>query len=171
MNAESLSLIGIRLIAIYLIASGIVQMNYLPLIFSDRSQDYVMQTVYVLAFVSPFMVGIIFYAFSRPFSKLVSGTSLPAESAEVGAKIEELQGVAFAIAGLLIVAIRFPSFVEEILRIFHTAKLNDGRVEIFSSPLFLAEFFVLLLGLSLFFGARFWTRLYGEFREFGLKDK
>lgn len=171
MNAESLSLIGIRLIAIYLMASGIVQMTYLPLIFSDTSQDYFMQTVYVLAIVSPLMVGIIFFAFSRLFSKLVSGTSLPTESAEVGARIEELQGVAFAIAGLLIVAIRFPIFVRVILFINQSAELNEGEAEYFSNPHFLAELFVLLLGLSLFFGARFWARIYREFREFGLKNR
>lgn len=171
MNAESLSLIGIRLIAIYLIASGIIQLTYLPLIFSDTNQDYLMQSVYVLAIISPFMVGIIMYAFSRPFSKLVSGSPVSAQNAQNLSNIEQLQGVAFAITGLLIIAIRLPSFVGEILRIFHTAKLNDGRVEIFSNPPFLAELFILLLGLSLFFGARFWTRLYGELREFGLKDK
>ena len=171
MNAESLTLIGIRLVSIYMMASGIVQMAFLPLIFSGTSQDYLMQTVYVLAIVSPLMVGIILYAFSRPFSKLVSGASASAGSADVRAKIEELQGVAFAIAGLLIVAIRFPIFVREILRIHQVAQLNEGQLEYYSNPHFLAELFVLLLGLFLFFGARFWTRIYREFREFGLKDK
>ncbi len=161
MNAESLSLIGIRLISIYLMASGIVGMTNLPLVFSGISQDYLMQSAYVLAIVSPLMVGIILYAFSRPFSKLVSGASVSAESADVRAKIEELQGVAFAIAGLLIVAIRFPIFVRIIVFINQSAELNEGEAEYFSNFYFLAELFVLLFGLSLFLGARFWTALQG----------
>lgn len=171
MNAESLSLIGIRLISIYLMASGIAGMTNLPLVFSGIAQDNLMQSAYVLAIVSPLMVGIILYAFSRSISKLVSGTTVSAESAHVGAKIEELQGIAFAIAGLLIVAIRFPIFVRIIVFINQSAELNEGGAEYFSNFHFLAELFVLLLGLSLFFGARFWTRLYGELREFGLKNK
>lgn len=171
MNAESLSLIGIRLISIYLMASGIADMTNLPLIFSGLSQDHLMQSAYALSIVSPLMVGIILYALSRPFSKLVSGTRVSAESTDVGAKIEELQGMAFAIAGLLIVAIRFPIFVRIIVFINQSAKLNEGEAEYFSNFHFLAELFVLLFGLSLFFGAKFWTRLYREFRAFGLKDK
>jgi hypothetical protein len=171
MNKESFSLIGIRLIAIYLIASGLVLLPNLPQLWVGPTPDSTYILGYVLALAAPLAAGIILFAISMTLSKLICKGLNSNQTSEANTKINEFHGIALSIAGLMILAMKFPDFIGVILQINQTAVLNNRQAEYFSNSYFLSELLVLVLGVSLLLGAKFWINFYRWFQQFGLKDK
>ena len=171
MNKESLSLIGIRLIAIYLIASGLIILPNFPQLWSVPTPDSSYVLGYVIALVAPLVVGVTLYLVSTPLSKLICKGLDSDQTSDANTKINEFHGIALSITGLIILAIKFPGFIGVILQINQTAVFNDRQVEYFSNFYFLSELLVLILGISLFFGAKFWVNFYIWFQQFGLRNK
>jgi hypothetical protein len=120
---------------------------------------------------SPLIAGIILYAISFRLSNLICRGLDPPQSPASDLRAGELHGIAFAVAGLAIVALKFPDVVSVIWQIKQTAQFNDREAEYLTNPRFLSEMAVLVLGVSLFLGARFWANLYRWFQEFGLENK
>jgi hypothetical protein len=165
---ESLSLIGIRLVAIYLIASGVVLLpNLAQLWVGPADSDMVIG--YVIVVVSPLVIGVALYAVSLRISNTVcNGLGASEPRPELGA--DELHGIALSVAGLLIVATSLPDLVAIVVQIRQASEWNDRQVEYLSNPRLVSELVVLAFGVSMFSGARFWIRLYRRFRAFGVRD-
>jgi hypothetical protein len=175
MEPNILARIAVRIVAIYIIAQG---MMYLPSIYTvmlyndGRSGIDVAGIVAVIAAIfGPLVVGVVLWLVAPALSRWIVGAIESGEGSS--ATSGQIQAVAISTAGLIIVFISLPGFISLLVQTFGGAYEFEGQ-RIFSINTvanLLASGLKVLFGVLLILGVRFWIRLLHRFKEFGLEEK
>ncbi len=175
MEPNILARIAVRVVAIYVIARGIMYLPsiYTVLLYNDgRSGIDTAGIVAIIAAVfGPLVVGIVLWMVTPALSKWIVGEKNGGE--ESGTSIGQLQAVAISTAGLVIVFVSLPGFISLLIQTFGGAYEFEGQrtFNVNSVANFLASGLKVLFGILLVLGVRFWVRLLHRFKEFGLEEK
>jgi len=176
MNAHLLAKIALRVLSVYIMARGIMELPNLYTISlyagSVVSEMEAQKSILYLAVVSPVVVGLALWFLASPLSSLVVGPEAGTHTPK-NISVSEIQAVVIATVGFILFFFTVPGFVGLMVQLYGTQNMIDGE-RIFNSNTLsyvLSSGLKLLLGLLLIMGARFWVRLLTRFREFGLESK
>jgi hypothetical protein len=133
MTPFNLAIVALRLLAIYCFvqsiplfgAFGVVSALSRPEGPFGRSQAWAIATT-LLPGGSLLLAAILLYVFSLPLARRLASVQ-PAESAETACTFEQLQAVAFAVAGILVLAFALPSVfraVESVIDLVRDKKVS-----------------------------------------------
>jgi hypothetical protein len=173
MTKQDLSLLAIRLLAVYLISQGLLAIPDLYILASippEQLPGNLALLGYGLAIITPFAAGLFFFIASTTMAKWIcpnegnangSGTATAANAAPL----------AFATLGLFIIATTLSRIIATAASIYQQSLISEREPEYFNDPSMLGYSVTLLLGISLFAGVRFWVALYQQLKTFGLKNK
>lgn len=172
MEPRLLAKILLRLLAIYLVVRGIMFLPNLYIVrsaaqfHSDSLNPYLWSVITVLA---PIVAGIILWALS-PF---IASWFVGANDRKLNVSMmssDNIQEIVVGLAGLIIVILAIPEVVNWLIHLFTRSFFNSQHRVFDMDELawLIASALQLLLGLWLFFGVRFWVRLFRKAREFGL---
>ena len=173
MTPGNISLIGVRLLGLYLVAQGVLELPnlvFLAQVPRDPEFTSLLYFLHASAILAPLMLGIVAFAFSSQISSLIQ---VEPDTATSGRQVnlEEIQSLVFAALGLLIVFLSFPRLLSTWISIYQSNVINERSVGYLSTPAFISPLAGVVFGVVLFVGARYWTRMYNWFREFGLEQK
>jgi len=136
----------------------------------DESFTDVIKLMHGAAILSPLFVGSLVLISSSRIANWVSRSN-GNETHISDAGLREIQSLAFATSGLIILSVSLPKLIRSWIWTYQNNETNDQTISYFASSHSLSEFVVTVLGLSLFVGSGFYVRLYLWFREFGLGNK
>jgi len=176
MEPYLLARIAVRIVAIYVIAQGIMYLPsmYTALSYSGASYEFDVSAVAVIiaAIFGPLIVGIILWVVAPAVSKSIIG-DVNNRKVEAGATIDQYQAVAISTAGLVIVFISLPGFISLLVQAFGGSYEFEGQktFDINVVARLLASGLKVLFGVLLVLGVRFWVQLLHRFKEFGLEEK
>lgn len=175
MDAKSLSTLGIRLLAIYLIVTEMTDIpKYLRLIYDwvgPNSSASANWGFYLTGILSPFVVGAVLWFLAPHLAKWVLGKPKDTSISD-GADVASLQTAAFSVLGIYFVAQNLPILIYLIADALgfvpgSNIPLANGQT-IWGSDWFYGALLRTLFGAALVLGSGFFTRLFRRFREFGL---
>lgn len=174
MDSKLLAKIVLRLLAVYLMARGILVLPNLYLIPGISSNLYeVHLNPYfwlIVPIIAPIIAGLVLWVVAPLVANWMTGSGNSSEQALLLSS-DDLQVSAIVIAGLIIAIIAIPHIAAWLVQLFanpHSIGVNrvfDPNVLAF----FVASVLEFALGLLLIFGVKFWVRLLRWAREFGLK--
>ena len=175
MDAKSFSTFGLRLLAVYLIATGLIDIPvYLGFIYDEvlpNSSASANWNFYLAGFLSPFVVGAILWFLAPHIAKWAVGKT---ENIAVSERVDvmSLQTAAFSVLGIFIVIQNLPTLIYLIVDALGFAPgsnipLANGQT-IWSSDRFYVALLRTLFGAALVLGSGFFARAFRRFREFGL---
>jgi len=175
MDAKSLSTIGLRLLAVYLVATGLMAIPvYLGFIHDagwSNSPGSANWNFHLMVILAPFVVGAALWFLAPHVAKWVLGKTENSAVSE-RADVVGLQTAAFSVLGIFIVIQNLPTLIYLIVDALGFAPgsnipLANGQT-IWSSDQFYVALLRTLFGAALVLGSGFFTRLFRRFREFGL---
>lgn len=169
MDAKLLAKIALRVLAVYMIAKGIMELPALmtvPVYASDAhyaGPDFLWIFAAVL---SPLIIGLGLWFLATRAANWVVGSG---ENADVPMEVSgaTLLAVAFISIGVVFVVQSLPNVLGLIYASEEPSNGAQGP-SVFYSRYFLSECIRLILGLVLMAGTRNLVRLFHRFREFGL---
>lgn len=171
MDAKLLAKIALRVLAVYIISIGILELPQIATM-NIASQDVGTLIFFTFIFmdIAPFALGVTIWLLAPRIGGWIVGKSVSAVPAK-SVSTADLQTIAFVTIGLLI-AIQASAYI---IGVIYSSLLiatwpggHDKYPPLFLSPMFGAQIAKLVLGLALLFGAKFFTQLFRRFREFGL---
>ena len=173
MNPVTFAKIAIKIVAVYLMAQGIMQVPSIISLFqfSSTPMGENAQVIFVLvsAIFMPLIAGILLWAISNWLSRYIVAGVPQDESANNS--LPHIQAVAISTVGLIVVVLSLPQLISLAVQLFgHTSVLNDEKV--FSTAIlssFVASCVKVVLGLALVLGASGWVKLLYKIRGLGLK--
>lgn len=173
MEAKLLAKIVLRLLAVYLIARGLMFLpEFFTVPFNSASGQYISgfdpHLLLIMTLAAPIIAGIILWIIASLIANWMVGTGGTKLSSAFS---RELQAIAISTAGLIIAIFSIPNIVGWFLRFFENSYYN-GIHRIYdpaTSAYFIAAILQFLLGLFLILGVRFWVRLLRSARECGLQ--
>lgn len=150
MNAKTLAVLAVRLIAIYLVAVGITQLPGLATLFAwGRGYPPAPMTAFVLvSLLAPLIVGVLLWPFAPALGRWIAPAE--AEGAPSPSSREFVQG-AIAVAGLIIVATAIPGITVAAARVIRNSRLVGPTHALY---LLADRLLIGLVGLALVVGAR-----------------
>lgn len=165
MDARLLTKIALRVLAVFMVATGIMGLPQLAVM--DMQSDVVVSALLLAAVVMtsmPLLIGLILWALAPRVAGWIVGKSdtAPATSPVTAA---DIQAIAFVTLGLIL-AIQAGSYL---IGVVIMLMASDVPTSLRNSYVVPAEVAKLILGLALVFGAKGFTRFLRWFREFGLK--
>lgn len=173
MAPTDLARIAVRLVAIYFLSQGLIQLPGLLVL--PRLAETVMggtfsQLQVVLASILPLVVGLALWIGAPPIGRLVVGT---VDEDERPATAFEIQAIAVSTAGLILLFSAVPGLVSY----FYIAVVQApefGGVRRYNDGVFgmlLGTGLQVILAVLLILGARFWSRALWRIRTFGVHEK
>lgn len=162
MNTLNISILAIRIIAIYIIVQGILVLPAITQIFSSiSSRTFSVFERFFLgsSILAPLLIGIVCLFFSRKIGSWLS----PGKSSDEAANkvdLNELQSVAFSILGILAIVNSLPIFVRTLVARGNQSLQYLKQIGLWQEPHLVASALTLAIGLFLFFGSKFVVRLY-----------
>jgi hypothetical protein len=167
MDAKLLAKLLFRMLAVYTIVEGIMQLSTLSSL-ESRVNNPQGELLIVVA-ISASITGLLLWVIAPKLAGWAVGrptTSTATSSIDAA----NLQSIGFACIGMLLVAEALPRLI---FRIFESIVLSTlASNALLNSPITSAYFYgdasKLIVGLVLLFGAKFFTRQLRRFREFGL---
>ncbi|MGB9429910.1 MAG: hypothetical protein WCC11_08580 [Gammaproteobacteria bacterium] len=174
MESKLFAKIVLRLLAVYLIARGII---FLPDFYMLQGQPSgVFWTItnpnlwLVIPVLAPTISGIVLWVIAPMIANWMIGVDNT--HVQIPSLLQnDLQAIAIVTAGLIIVIIAVPRIADWLIQLFANS-YNNGVSRVFDPGVlgfFIASVLLLLFGLLLIFGIRFWVRLLRRIREFGLE--
>lgn len=166
MDAKLLAKIALRVVAVFMIAMGIMALPQIAgMNDPSRASFSALTLIIVLMEAGPVLVGIVLWFLAPILADWMVGDAQPPATA--GAlDAQTLQAIAFATVGL-VVTIQAGAYIAGI---GVTAMTSPNDFQVFlHSYVFAAQIIKLVLGLALLVGARAFSRLLLRLREFGLK--
>jgi hypothetical protein len=169
MNTLSISILAIRILALYIIVQGIFVLPAIaPIFTSDSSHTFsVFERLFLAASIfTPLVIGVIILTFSR---KLGGWLSPGKTSGETINKVDfkELQAVAFSVLGVFAIVHSTPILIRTlVMRSNQTFQYLNHRT-LWQEPYFVASVSTLAIGLFLFFGSKSLVRLYSWSKYLG----
>ena len=176
MQATLLAKISIRIVAIYLVAQGVLQSTSISSVFlNSLSADVTLAKIsllYIVMILFPLLFGLALWLVADKLAALIVGKA-GGEALSVPVKSHQLQSVALGTVGLVMMFTALPSFLQQLIYIYsNTNVIDDVRA---FNPGMLAQLvgtsLNLLSGLLLVLGARFWSSLLHKVKGFGLSEK
>lgn len=176
MDAKSFCTFGLRLLAVYLIATGIKDVPiYLGFIYDALGPNLSASpnwNFYLAGFLSPFVIGAILWILAPYLAKWILRKTEDIAISE-RTDVSSLQTAAFTVLGICFVVQNLPMLIYLIIDALGFAPgsnipLADGQT-IWGSDRFYVALLRTLFGASLVVGSGFFTQLFRRFREFGLK--
>lgn len=173
MPPQVLSKIAIRIVAIYMIAQGIIQLSgsiVTQLAFNSIQKIDGSLFIAIIFTMLPLLSGLLIWFFSNALSKWVAGEAPTSEEKEA-LNITNIQAVALSTIGLVLIFTTVPTLLTSLLQIFSADRVFEGK-RIYDAGqvgFVIGTFLEVLLGILLVVGANFWSRVLYHFRQFGLK--
>lgn len=166
MNYRTIALVGLRLLAVWLVVLGISHLPSIASLWNATAAGMVPSPIhwvkvgYTAMYIAPFVLGIILWGISPWLARLVSAAN---EVAPPAAKTTMLVQGAIAIAGLVIVVTALPSLLYTIVNVAYKAARShqyavpESYTAYVSVSLWLTlaiRAILVLSGLGMFFGSR-----------------
>lgn len=172
MSYTAISKIGIRLVAVYLMATGMMAIPaWAELVFQHPQSDTtnLSRGLYLSGVLAPFAFGVIIW-FLGP---LVAKWMLPADQTEgTSFDVDTLQRAAFAVLGVYLVVMNFPVLVGLLIRAASYSAHSQANYDYGQSPWHDYRIYTAALrsifGVGLVVGGGYLMRLIDRIREFGL---
>ena len=173
MNPYHIAQIGIRLVAIYLIAQGISAIYSAYMVFSSfnplSEEPTYMLSALLLAVISPGAIGIVLWYLAPRLSKyFISGSPTDSKS-DIQFDFGQLQSIVIVLMGVYILANNIPNAISVTYYLF-TNKIEVNGVETFDTKTLISVFTVnlkLFLGIALIIGSNAITRFTTKLRTIG----
>jgi hypothetical protein len=165
MDAKLVSKVAIRVLALFLIGIGMMSLPEIAVSNGNQGTSLdVFGMPLLLLEAGPFLSGIALWFLAPVLADWMVGKAEPSASGPA-LDAANLQTVAFAIVGLVF-SIQAASYLLGMLAV---CEATPGAFQQFVHSFVLyAQLARLVFGLTLLFGARFFTQLLRRFREFGL---
>ncbi len=175
MTRSDVSLLAVRLLALYLITMGI---SYLP---GLKTLEYVSDAgsmtraalfAYAATMVLPLCLGILALAWSRPIARWVTPRAAADEQEDSPrAGLADIQSLAIATFGLLLLAVTLPHLIRAIGLHRSSGRVDSEFFSHFDDWNLVAQAATVVLALLLCIGAGFWTHLLRRFRNLGWESE
>jgi hypothetical protein len=169
MTRSDISLLAVRLLALYLIVQGI---SYLPVVAQLwRPENEYMRASRVWSSVvmtAPIVLGLVMFVSSRVIAHWI----LPSEGVpdDPTAGVATYQSVAIGTFGLFLIAFAIPQLWSAILVLKENSIGVRRPKSFYEDPYVVGELVSLVLGVVLLTGARYWARLVARFRDLGYEN-
>ncbi len=160
---SDISLLAVRIFALFLIAQGVSALPALYALWRNELFTPSQRVAYSAAIVSTAVIGLAVLALSGVLARRL----IPRTEAQAAptARLSDIQSVAFATFGLLLIATTVPKLLGTILR---CVELTSWTVE---KPMLLSQVASIAIGVLLCTGASYWTRLLAKFRNLGYEEQ
>lgn len=172
MTRGDISLLAVRLLALYLIADGISRLPGLTMLphVGDYREDITRLAwlTWGFAIILPVCLGLLALLFSRALAWSI--TPRRAEEEPLRAGLSDVQSAATGTFGLLLLAVTLPQLITSIAMHQPTRPNTKEEVSLFDDAYFVAEFATTLMALFLCTGAGLWVRMIRSFRNLGWKE-
>ena len=176
MTLADVSLLAVRLLALYVIAQGIGVLPSLAALPPISDSDYgVTRSVWIayrLATILPLCLGLLALLFSRAIARRL--TSHRTEDADIPsaarAGVRDMQSAAIGTFGLLLLAVALPRLLAAIAFRSSPSRFDDEEVGLFEDPYVVTQLATVVMALLLCIGSGFWVRLLRRFRDLGWKE-
>jgi hypothetical protein len=169
MTRSDISILAVRLLALYLIVQGISHLPVLAQLW--RSEVEFMQTSrlwYSVTMTAPIVLGLAMFVSSR----VIACWILPSEGVpdDPKAGVATYQSVAIGTFGLFLIAFAIPQLWTSILVLKENSIGVRRPKSFYEDPYVVGELVSLVLGVVLLTGARYWARLVARFRDLGYEN-
>jgi O-antigen/teichoic acid export membrane protein len=166
LTRSDVSILAVRLLALYLILRSIGNLPTIALLWNSGDlpvQDF----AYAAAMVMPVFIGLLALLFSRKLSRGI--LPAPEEPDEASAWLSAIQSIAIGTFGLFLIAASVPNAWARYLEFaVDEPRFASGEATPFyKDPYLVGDLVSCALGVALFTGAAFWTRLFTRFRDMG----
>jgi hypothetical protein len=177
MNFRLISKIGIRLLAVYMIATGIMIIPSLVEVAFQEARGVTVtadRSFYLVAIFSPFVFGLVLW-FLAPYA--AKWMVFEDKDAIASGPIDTaaLQRAAFSVLGVYLVVMNFPVVVEVVVRIIDSSISDKENIDHVQSPWFGYGLYTAVLrslfGLALVLGGDYLMRIIYRIKEFGLVQR
>ena len=172
MSKTDVSIIAIKILALYLIAIGITELpNAYVLANLDPNNDIWGHEMFLFisAVLTPLTLGIILLFFSNKIGEVITPKSQNTKGTNINNS--ELLAISFAVLGLYLTSLLLHKISYYIASTYYQNYSLITDKNYFDNPAFVALVVSLIFSLSLFIGTKFWVKLFYAFQEFGLKNK
>ena len=172
MNPILLATIAIKVVAIYLISQGIVQVPGVVAVLQYQSLPVdstdEMLAIYLAAILSPLLFGWILWFLAPTLSRVIVKKTDCSQDIEL--TTGHIQSISIATVGFILVIMSIPPLIGTSTQLFGSMDIvNDERVfNINLLSYVLAALTKIILGLGLILGATGWARLLNKIRGLGL---
>jgi len=167
LTRSDLSLIAVRVVALYLIANGITSAPYLYMVWnSEMYEEFGNRWWLTVAGSSSITMGLLLFFLSRPFARLVMPTGVQAE--EPPANLSGIQSVAISTIGLFVIVLSLPDLLVGLATFSPASGRATGEALRWYEDLqILAALVRVVLGVVLCTGPSYWARQLKKFRDLG----
>lgn len=173
MNPILLATIAIKIVAIYVMAQGVVQLPGIVAALQYQSSSVDPNNgnlvIYLSALLSPLVFSLALWFIAPTLSRVI--VKRADYSQEIDLTTDHLQAVAIATVGFILVIMSIPPLIGTSTQLFGSMDIvNDEKVfNINLLSYVLAALTKIILGLALILGATGWVRLLNKIRGLGLK--
>jgi hypothetical protein len=151
MTSINLAIVGLRLLAVYCFVQAIPLFSAFGLVAAMFASDSFRGSIFtsLLPGGSLLILAVVLFIFSEPLARRIA-SSPSADAREVACTFEQLQALAFAVAGILILATSLPSLGRAVQDLFvlysyHKQGGTNSADRVFSSWLYSAGVFAQLV--------------------------
>ena len=176
MNTIQMALIGIRIVAVYLIAQGISNTSEVLIFLSTYDPEgkvtAVVYTSVVAAIFSPLIIGVFLWFIAPKISKNIireHSTTTPNETLNTN----QFQSIALILIGVYLVAINLPHSISTIYQLFTLQVVINGELTFNDSVISnaIASNLKVIFGVILMLGSEVILKVISNIRGYGLTDK
>ena len=176
MTRADISLLAVRLLALYVIAGGISMLPGLTALPRVGLGEYEftrgLWIAYGMATILPVCLGVLALVFSRALARRIT-PSRP-EDADVAdtprAGVRDIQSAAIGTFGLLLLAVTLPRLIATLATHRLPDRFHAEKSSLFEDKFFVAQLATAVMALLLCTGAGLWVRLIRRFRNLGWKE-
>jgi len=176
MNAKQLSLLGIRIVSIYLIAQGISNIPNMHLIVSayapDDNYGIVVLGSILTAILSPLIIGMVLWFIAPKICKYIIDSNQTSET-NIPLNVNQFQSTVLILIGVYIIATKLPFSISLTYQLF-TDTIEINGIQSFKDQLLYNTISINMqsaLGLLLLFSSNNISILLSKIRTFGLENK
>lgn len=173
MNPLTFSNIAIKLLAIFIIFRSFSHLAQAVTFFVGPSipSDIPSKFLILMVILAPLFAGILLWFSANKLSRFIMKGNETSNPTPIS--IKHLQVGLLSAAGLIILMISIPDFIQTIIVLFGDMNLvNDERVFHISHIAYLiSETLRIIFGISLILGTSGWVKILDKFQSFGLKNK
>lgn len=173
MNPRTLATVAVKILAIYLITQGIMEVTKTVTLYSAAQSSIEIDKSIVVFFTSaifiPLLAGVALWFASGTLSKLILKNTPDSESPSM--PFSDVHAAVISTIGLFVVVDTVPQLARATVQLFGEMDIVNNK-EVYNSGLlamFSAICVQIALGVSLMLGASGWVNLLYKFRGLGLK--
>jgi len=176
MSNRSLSLILVRVLAIFIIATSIAEIPGIYILiknFSYSASDEEPSQVLLLIISSiPIFAGIVIWFLSPFLANLICKKDITQET-EQTINIKGIQSAVISVSGLLIIAVYLPDLIGMLINAYHFSG-TSSQEKVFNDNVisyYIGVSIKIIFGIILLLGSNYFVKFINFVREFGLENK